>query len=79
MLTRVRADGGVINADDYRPDALDKALGMGADGLYRLSALCITPCAMWLRGLGRTARVVFLGHAGLLAAKRPGDHALEYE
>ena len=37
MLTRVRADGGVINADDYRPDALDKALGMGSDGLYRLS------------------------------------------
>ena len=37
MLTRTRADGGVINADDYRPDSLDKALGMGADGLYRLS------------------------------------------
>ncbi len=41
MLTRKRlddgADGGVINADDYRPEGLDKALGMGADGLYRLS------------------------------------------
>ncbi len=37
MLTRVRADGGVINADDYRPDGLEKAFGMGSDGLYRLS------------------------------------------
>ncbi len=37
MLTRVRADGGVVNADDYRPDGLEKALGMGSDGLYRLS------------------------------------------
>ncbi len=37
MLTRVRTDGGVINADDYRPDGLEKELGMGADGLYRLS------------------------------------------
>jgi DNA gyrase subunit A len=37
MLTRTRADGGVINADDYRPDGLEKALGMGSDGLYRLS------------------------------------------
>lgn len=37
MLTRTRADGGVVNADDYRPDGLDKALGMGGDGLYRLS------------------------------------------
>ena len=37
MLTRVRADGGVVNADDYRPDGLEKAYGMGADGLYRLS------------------------------------------
>jgi DNA gyrase subunit A len=37
MLTRTRADGGVINADDYRPDGLEKAFGMGIDGLYRLS------------------------------------------
>lgn len=37
MLTRTRADGGVVNADDYRPDGLDRALGMGSDGLYRLS------------------------------------------
>jgi DNA gyrase subunit A len=37
MLTRVKADGGVINADDYRPDGLEKAFGMGSDGLYRLS------------------------------------------
>ena len=37
MLTRTRADGGSVNADDYRPDGLEKALGMGADGLYRLS------------------------------------------
>ena len=37
MLTRTRADGGVINADDYRPEGLDKTLGMGSDGLYRLS------------------------------------------
>jgi DNA gyrase subunit A len=37
MLTRTRADGGVINADDYRPDGLEKAFGMGDDGLYRLS------------------------------------------
>ncbi|KQP43137.1 DNA gyrase subunit A [Pseudorhodoferax sp. Leaf274] len=37
MLTRTRADGGVVNADDYRPEGLDPAYGMGADGLYRLS------------------------------------------
>ena len=37
MLTRVRADGGVVNADDYRPDGLEKNYGMGDDGLYRLS------------------------------------------
>ena len=37
MLTRARADGGVVNADDYRPDGLERAFGMGADGLYRLS------------------------------------------
>jgi len=37
MLTRTRADGGVINADDYRPDGLEREFGMGKDGLYRLS------------------------------------------
>jgi DNA gyrase subunit A len=37
MLTRTRTDGGAVNADDYRPDGLDRAYGMQADGLYRLS------------------------------------------
>src|SRR5574337_266644 len=37
MLTRTRADGGVINADDYRPEGLERMYGMQADGLYRLS------------------------------------------
>jgi len=37
MLTRSRADGGVVNADDYRPEGLEKDYGMGNDGLYRLS------------------------------------------
>ena len=37
MLTRTRADGGIVNADDYRPDGLEKLYGMGNDGLYRLS------------------------------------------
>ena len=37
MLTRTREDGGVISADDYRPDGLEKEFGMGQDGLYRLS------------------------------------------
>ena len=37
MLTRTRADGGVVNADDYRPEGLEKLYGMGNDGLYRLS------------------------------------------
>ncbi|MCJ0764046.1 DNA gyrase subunit A [Variovorax terrae] len=37
MLTRTRADGGVVNADDYRPEGLEKSYGMGHDGLYRLS------------------------------------------
>ena len=37
MLTRTRADGGGVNADDYRPDGLEKEFGMGNDGLYRLS------------------------------------------
>ena len=37
MLTRTREDGATINADDYRPDGVDRNVGMGADGLYRLS------------------------------------------
>ncbi|MGC4398085.1 DNA gyrase subunit A [Hydrogenophaga sp. T2] len=37
MLTRAKADGGVVNADDYRPDGLDRGFGMQSDGLYRLS------------------------------------------
>jgi DNA gyrase subunit A len=37
MLTRAKADGGVISADDYRPEGLERELGMGSDGLYRLS------------------------------------------
>ncbi|HWI83942.1 DNA gyrase subunit A [Ramlibacter sp.] len=37
MLTRTRADGGVINADDYRPEGLEREYGMQAGGLYRLS------------------------------------------
>ncbi|NCN70280.1 MAG: DNA gyrase subunit A [Rhodoferax sp.] len=37
MLTRAKADGGVVNADDYRPDGLELQFGMGKDGLYRLS------------------------------------------
>ena len=37
MLTRTRADGGVVNADDYRPEGLEVEFGMQGDGLYRLS------------------------------------------
>ena len=37
MLTRTRADGGVVNADDYRPESLERHYGLGQDGLYRLS------------------------------------------
>jgi DNA gyrase subunit A len=37
MLTRTRADGGVVNADDYRPEGLEREFGMLQDGLYRLS------------------------------------------
>jgi DNA gyrase subunit A len=37
MLTRAKADGSVVNADDYRPDSLELQYGMGSDGLYRLS------------------------------------------
>ncbi|HMN20599.1 MAG TPA: DNA gyrase subunit A [Ottowia sp.] len=37
MLTRARADGSTISADDYRPEGLERAYGLQADGLYRLS------------------------------------------
>ena len=37
MLTRARADGGTVNAEDYQPEGLEKAYGMHSDGLYRLS------------------------------------------
>ncbi|MBP7854878.1 MAG: DNA gyrase subunit A [Comamonas sp.] len=37
MLTRTNTDGGVVNADDYRPEGLEAELGMQGDGLYRLS------------------------------------------
>ncbi|MEZ5607272.1 MAG: DNA gyrase subunit A [Burkholderiaceae bacterium] len=37
MLTRTRADGVVISADDYRPEDLERQCGLQADGLYRLS------------------------------------------
>ncbi|MFP5473457.1 MAG: DNA gyrase subunit A, partial [Gammaproteobacteria bacterium] len=37
MLTRARADGGTINADDYRPEGLERIYGLMGDGLYRLS------------------------------------------
>ncbi len=37
MLTRATEDGGVVRADDYRPESLDRAYGLQGDGLYRLS------------------------------------------
>ena len=37
MLTRAKADGSVVNADDYRPESLEREFGMQTDGLYRLS------------------------------------------
>lgn len=37
MLTRTRADGQSVNANDYRPEGLQSGWGMGEDGLYRLS------------------------------------------
>lgn len=37
MLTRAREDGSVVNADDYRPEGLERQFGLGGDGLYRLS------------------------------------------
>ena len=33
MLTRTRADGGVVNADDYRPEGLEREFGLLQDGL----------------------------------------------
>ncbi len=37
MLTRARDDGSTVNADDYRPEGLERQFGLGQDGLYRLS------------------------------------------
>ena len=37
MLTRAKADGTVVNADDYRPEGLEREFGMQGNGLYRLS------------------------------------------
>ena len=37
MLTRTRADGAMVSADDYRPDSLGREFGLQRDGLYRLS------------------------------------------
>jgi DNA gyrase subunit A len=37
MLTRAKEDGSSINADDYRPEGLEREYGMQGDGLYRLS------------------------------------------
>jgi DNA gyrase subunit A len=37
MLTRAKADGSVINADDYRPEGLERQYGLAKDGLYHLS------------------------------------------
>ncbi len=37
MLTRAKEDGTVVNADDYRPEGLEREFGMQGDGLYRLS------------------------------------------
>ncbi|TSE27066.1 DNA gyrase subunit A [Tepidimonas thermarum] len=37
MLTRARADGSVVNADDYRPEGLARTYGLQGDGLYALS------------------------------------------
>jgi DNA gyrase subunit A len=37
MLTRARADGSAVNADDYRPEGLEAMFGLQNDGRYRLS------------------------------------------
>ena len=38
--------------------------------LLGLRMPCITPCGLWQRGLGRSAALLFLPIAGLLAAMR---------
>lgn len=37
MLTRARADGSTVSADDYKPDGVDAGRCLGEDGLYRLT------------------------------------------
>ncbi len=37
MLSRTHADGGTVNADDYRPEGLEAGFGLASDGLYHLS------------------------------------------
>jgi DNA gyrase subunit A len=37
MLTRTKADGSAVNADDYRPNGLEAEYGLQSDGRYRLS------------------------------------------
>jgi DNA gyrase subunit A len=37
MLTRTRADGSAVSADDYRPNGMEAQFGLQKDGLYRLS------------------------------------------
>jgi DNA gyrase subunit A len=37
MLTRTRADGTAVSADDYRPNGLEAEFGLQSDGRYRLS------------------------------------------
>ncbi|MGY8904196.1 MAG: DNA gyrase subunit A [Burkholderiales bacterium] len=37
MLTRARVDGGTVSASDYRPDGMEAALGLQANGMYTLS------------------------------------------
>ena len=37
MLTRARADGTTVSADDYKPDGVDPDRCLGTDGLYRLT------------------------------------------
>jgi DNA gyrase subunit A len=37
MLTRAKADGTTVSAADYQPDGMEAGLGLGSDGLYRLT------------------------------------------
>lgn len=37
MLTRASEDGGLVHADQYRPEGLERRYGLQDDGLYRLS------------------------------------------